>query len=205
MFISHKSNVVQVVTETEWDCRRITKGLSKTEYWEWIETIKDSDGVPDYSGETGYTIVECRDENVQERLVELNDYISLDRVYNIKWSDSKDTFVMHTNIDGKSVKLVESVEKDDEGQVTKTNYKMSHFVGDDSAKDARILAEEWTKIRTERDKLLTNSDWTQGADSPLVSGKKTEWATYRTKLRTLPEDQKDKTTCASITWPSQPS
>ena len=45
MFISHKSNVVQVVNETEWDCRRITKGLSKTEYWEWIETIKDSDGV----------------------------------------------------------------------------------------------------------------------------------------------------------------
>ena len=78
-------------------------------------------------------------------------------------------------------------------------------VEDDDAKTAWELAEEWKLIRTERDRLLANSDWTQGADSPLASAKKTAWATYRTKLRTLPEDQKDKTTYASITWPSEPS
>ena len=33
MFISHKSNVLQVVHEVEWDCRRKTKGQSKPEYW----------------------------------------------------------------------------------------------------------------------------------------------------------------------------
>ena len=174
MFISHKSNVIQQIHETEWQCRRNTKGLSKPEYWAWEETIKDSDGVPDYSGETGYTIVECTDEDVEARLGQLNDYItSVPTVYNIKWSDEK--------VDG------------------------SHFTGDDDAKDARLLAEEWKEIREKRDILLANSDWTQGGDTPLTSAKKTAWATYRTKLRDVPKDQKDKTTYASITWPSEPS
>ena len=86
MFISHKSNVIQQIHETEWQCRRNTKGLSKPEYWAWEETIKDSDGVPDYSGESGYTIVECTDEDVETRLGQLNDYItSVQTVYNIKY------------------------------------------------------------------------------------------------------------------------
>ena len=131
----------------------------------------------DYSGETGYTIVECTDEDVQERLTQLDDYVSITIetgvTYNIKWSDDK--------VDG------------------------SHFTGDDAAKDARILAKEWAEIRGERDRLLANSDWTQGGDTPLASDKKTAWATYRTKLRDVPKDQKDKTTYASITWPSEPS
>ena len=76
MFISHKSNVIQSIHEVKWQCRRLVKGLDKPEYWAWEETIKDSDGVADYSGETGYTIVECLDENVQERLVQLNNYVS---------------------------------------------------------------------------------------------------------------------------------
>jgi len=61
MFISHKSNVIQQIHETEWQCRRMTKGQSKSEYWTWLATITDADGVVDYSGETGYTIVECAD------------------------------------------------------------------------------------------------------------------------------------------------
>ena len=90
MYISYKSNVIQQVHETEWDCRRKTKGLSKSEYWEWLATITSGNPpVVDYSGETGYTIVECTDENVQERLVQLDDYISDERVYNIKYYASK--------------------------------------------------------------------------------------------------------------------
>ena len=37
-----------------------------------------------------------------------------------------------------------------------------------------------------RNILLTQSDWTQGNDSPLSSSKKTEWATYRQALRDIP-------------------
>ena len=47
MFISHKSNVIQHIHESEWQCRKMTKGMNKPEYWAWEETIKDSDGVPD--------------------------------------------------------------------------------------------------------------------------------------------------------------
>ena len=173
MYISHKSNVIQQTHETEWQCRRNTKGLSKPEYWAWEETIKDSDGVPDYSDETGYTIVQCTDEDVEARLVQLNDYVSITpegTIYNIKWSDEK--------VDG------------------------SHFVPDDSAKDARLLANEWVQIRAERDRLIAETDWMTCSDSPAMSDAN---KTYRQKLRDLPKDQEDKTKFSDITWPSKPS
>ena len=127
---------------------------------------------------------------------QLTEYITLSAPgvslsYNIKWQDDI----------GDAEELKDPFGKSQDPK----KYVQSHFVPDDSARDARILATEWKRIRAERDRLLTNSDWTQGADSPLTSAKKTAWATYRTKLRTLPEDQKDKTTYASITWPSEPS
>ena len=43
MFISHKSNVLQTVHETEWQCRRLSKGMSKPEYGAWIATITTQD------------------------------------------------------------------------------------------------------------------------------------------------------------------
>ena len=58
MFVSHKSNTIQYIHELEWQCRRMSKGMDKPEYWAWLETVS-TDGVTDYSGETGYTIVEC--------------------------------------------------------------------------------------------------------------------------------------------------
>ena len=76
---------------------------------------------------------------------------------------------------------------------------------DDTAKAAWELAEEWKKIRTRRNRLLSESDWTQGGDSPLTTQKKSDWAKYRTSLRTLPEDQSSKTKYSDITWPTKPS
>jgi len=194
MFISHKSNVIQQVHDTEWQCRRLTKGITKPEYWAWEATITSGDPpVVDYSGETGYTIVECDDENVEARLVQLDDYVSSKPegiTYNIKYYVSKRDAEEILDSEGKS---------HDPKQ-----YVQSHFVGDDSAKDARILAEEWTQIRAERDRLLAESDWTQANDTPLASGKVTEWGTYRTSLRDLPSDQSSKTKYSDITWPTKP-
>ena len=209
MYISHKSNVLQQVHETEWQCRRNTKGLTKPEYWEWIETITSGDPpVVDYSGETDYTIVECTDEDVPARLVQLSDYINQNRgpgealVYNIKWSDTKDTFVMTTDIDGKSVKIVESVETDDDpesktfGEVIKTNYKMSHFSGDDTTKDARLLADKWKNVRSQRNRKLAETDYLALSDNTLSS----DMETYRQELRDVPT-QSDPD---NITWPVKP-
>ena len=76
---------------------------------------------------------------------------------------------------------------------------------DDTAKTTWELAEEWKEIRAERNRLLSESDWTQGGDSPLTTQKKSDWAKYRTSLRTLPEDQSSKTKYSDITWPTKPS
>ena len=171
MYISHKSNVIQQVHETEWQCRRNTKGMSKPEYWAWIETITSGDHpVVDYSGETGYTIVECTDEDVQARLVQLSDYISTNKVYNIKWSDEK--------VDG------------------------SHFVPDDDAKTAWELSGQWKRIRTERDRLIAETDWMMLSDTGTVS---TAWKNYRKALREIPQSQDSAKTFADITWPTKPS
>ena len=192
MYISHKNNVIQQIDEVEWNCRRKTKGLDKPEYWTWLDSVT-TDGVVDYSGETGYTIVECIDENVQARLDQLSDYISitpLKRTYNIKYYASNRDAEEILDIDGKS---------HDPKQ-----YVQSHFVGQDDTRDARLLADEWTRIRTERDRLLTESDWTQANDTPLTDANVAKWKTYRTSLRDLPSDQSSKTKYSDITWPTKP-
>jgi len=200
MYISHKSNKLLKVFETEWEVRRQSKGMYKSEYWTWLETITDSDGVVTYPSED-FTIVECTDEDVSARLNQLGDYQSSSpetgTVYNIKWSENKDTFVMTTDADGKSVKVVESEEKDKDGKVTKTNYKMSHFSGDDTAKDARILAEKWSAVRRDRDRRLAETDYLALSDSTLASNMKT----YRQSLRDVPEDNSDPD---KISWPTKP-
>ena len=181
MFISHKSNILQRVHETEWQCRRNTKGLSKPEYWAWLESVT-TDGVADYSGETGYTIVECTDENVKVRLAQLSDYINQNHkpgealVYNIKYYATK----RDSEIDG--VK--------------------SHFIGDDTAKDKRILDQKWADIRTKRNRLLTESDWVvvKAKETHANASIPSDWVDYRTELRdiTKQSDPDD------ITWPTKP-
>ena len=74
MYISHKSNVLQTVHETEWQCRRLSKGMSKPEYWTCLDSVPSGDQpVVTYPSED-FTLVECTDENVQARLVQLTDY-----------------------------------------------------------------------------------------------------------------------------------
>ena len=195
MFISHKSNVLQQVHETEWQCRRNTKGLTKPEYWAWIETITSGDPpVVDYSGETGYTIVECTDEDVQARLTQLSDYesftVNTGQIYNIKYYVSK-----------RDSEIVDvEAHTDEDGNDVATTYVQSHFVGQDDTKDARLLADEWTRIRKERTRLLAETDHLALSDQTLSADMKT----YRTSLRDLPSEQSSKTKYSDITWPTKP-
>ena len=186
MFILHKSNVIQQVHETEWQCRRKTKGLSKSEYWAWLETVT-TDGVADYSGETGYTIVECTDEDVNARLAQLSDYRA-DGVYNIKYYASKRDAEEILDNEGKSH--------------SPKQYVQSHFVGDDTAKDKRILEEKWAEIRRRRNRELTESDWVvvKAKEEHINASIPSDWVDYRTELRdiTKQSDPDD------ITWPTKP-
>ena len=132
------------------------------------------------------------------RLLQLSDYQgsspATGTVYNIKWSDDK-----------KDSEIVDvEAHKDEDGKDVATTYVQTHFVGDDTAKDKRILDAEWTRIRAERDRLLTESDWTQANDTPLTDANVAKWKTYRTSLRDLPSDQSSETKYSDITWPTKP-
>ena len=75
----------------------------------------------------------------------------------------------------------------------------------DSVIEAEQKAKTILEIKNTRLQLLYGCDWTQNTDAPLTDSKKTEWISYRQKLRDLPKDQKDKTKFSDITWPSKPS
>ena len=175
MFISHKNNVIQHIHETEWQCRRMSKGMDKPEYWEWLATITSGDPpVVTYPSED-FTIVECIDEDVWERLAQLDDYISNPlppetKEYNIKYYSTK----RDSEIDG--VK--------------------SHFIGDDTAKDARLLADKWDNVRRERNQKLAETDYLALGDNTLSADMKK----YRQDLRDVPS-QSDPD---NITWPTKP-
>jgi len=53
-------------------------------------------------------------------------------------------------------------------------------------------------IRTQRDQLLTASDWTQTADAPVDQ---VEWQDYRQALRDIPQQAGFPT---DIAWPTKP-
>ena len=179
MFIATKDTKVIYIHEAEWQCRRGAKGLSKPEYWTWLESVT-TDDVPDYSGED-YEIVET-DAPLS--------YESTDEDGNTRTISFNESGHITTNLEGTHYHLT---------------WNGSEIAKDDTAKTTWELAEEWKRIRTERNRLLSESDWTQGGDSPLTTQKKSDWAKYRTSLRTLPEDQSSKTKYSDITWPTKPS
>lgn len=69
---------------------------------------------------------------------------------------------------------------------------------DSAAEDADALNRKWAEVRSNRDRLLKDSDFTQLDDSPK---NKLAWETYRTALRDITE-QSDPD---NITWPVAPN
>ena len=59
-------------------------------------------------------------------------------------------------------------------------YKEREKIYNDGALDRSL-----NNLRRARNSLLLNSDWTDLPNAPLTDEKKTEWQSYRTKLRDL--------------------
>ena len=106
--------------------------------------------------------------------------------------ESSNTFEVHSDL--------KWVDCDDSVKV-KWTYNGSTFADYDTRTTAQKTAAEWDLVRVNRTNLLKESDWTQGADSPLTDSKKAEWVTYRQSLRNIPT-QSDP---YNITWPTKPS
>jgi hypothetical protein len=60
----------------------------------------------------------------------------------------------------------------------------------------------WDAIRMQRDQRLRQSDWTMLPDAPLSEVQRSAWATYRTALRDVPQENSDP---AGIVWPDAPA
>lgn len=80
---------------------------------------------------------------------------------------------------------------------------VQQIVGSDKITDAMIAEnkelETWAQMRKHRNRLLVESDWTQGEDVP--SDIKTPWAEYRKKLRDITEAS----STSEVLWPTKPS
>ena len=61
--------------------------------------------------------------------------------------------------------------------------------------------EQWAVIRAERDRLLQESDWTQGLDAPLSVKQRLAWAGYRKALRDITDDFEK---LQDVEWPYKP-
>ena len=59
----------------------------------------------------------------------------------------------------------------------------------------------WDSIRTTRDQILRDTDWTMTTGATVDQA---QWAAYRQNLRDLPQTYKDKTP-DDVIWPTQPS
>jgi len=65
---------------------------------------------------------------------------------------------------------------------------------------AEIARKQWASVRTQRNRLLSKSDWTALPDVPLSEERRQQWQAYRQALRDVTE-QNDP---FNIVWPTPP-
>lgn len=127
-------------------------------------------------------------------------------VKNLKWADANNTILNCTvNFDsiGNNIPFTTSINSDtDYGQEIFQNALNGDY-GTIQPYN-RDINKEWDMVRFKRNKLLTDSDYTQLPDiqAKLTTQKKTEWLNYRQALRditTTYNDPKD------VIWPVLPS
>lgn len=104
---------------------------------------------------------------------------------------SEDDYVLQDDGDG-VVYIAEW--KSESAQPTKTQIETAHA----QWQTEYALA----GMRTKRDRLLTESDWTQSRDVTLSDDN--DWKTYRQALRDLPSGKTTKAHVDAATWPTKP-
>ena len=177
MFIATKNTKVIAIHEVEWQCRRKVKGLTKPKYWKWLESVTSGDPpVPDYSGED-YEIIKT------------------DAPLSYEFTDEDgNTRTISFNESGHIV-------SDLDGTHYHLKWDGSKIVKDDDALAAYQLAEKWKDVRSQRDRLLNETDWVVTKATETSTNIPAAWKTYRQALRDVPS-QSDPD---NITWPTKPS
>lgn len=68
--------------------------------------------------------------------------------------------------------------------------------------DTALKGARWKVVSEKRFHLLFETDWTQGADSPLNPSKIAEFAKYRQELRDIPQVYSNPD---DVVWPEKPT
>jgi hypothetical protein len=130
MFIATKLTKLIAIHEVEWQCRRKAKGLSKPEYWTWLESVttEDENGVKtyDFSGED-YEIVET------------------------------DAPLSYQDEEGNTISFNQSGHIH-EGHYHLT-WDGSAILKDDTALTECQTAEKWKRVRADRNRKLAETDY----------------------------------------------
>ena len=66
------------------------------------------------------------------------------------------------------------------------------------------LNQSLTDLREDRNRMLQECDWIELNNAPLTSSKKTEWQTYRTKLRDITNGLDTVDKVKAVIWPTKP-
>ena len=95
--------------------------------------------------------------------------------------------------------IIESDESIIEGNYGIDKYKI---IG---GKAVSQTVDFWNAVRSERNALLSASDWTQLPDTALSDSKKTQWATYRQALRDVPSNNSSASVRSDGNFPTEPT
>ena len=144
MFIATKDTKVIAIQEVEWMCRRRAKGLDKSDYWTWLESVttEDENGVKtyDFSGED-YEIVET------------------------------DAPLSYQDDEGNTISFNQSGHIHD-GHYHLT-WDGSAITPDDTALTECQTAEKWKRVRADRNRRLAETDYLALSDQTLTAGMET--------------------------------
>ena len=76
-----------------------------------------------------------------------------------------------------------------------------YTITEDQEKVTQLTDKEWTKLRVERNRRLSATDWTMLSDAPISSDIKASYTLYRQALRDIPQNTSDP---FNPDWPTQP-
>jgi len=181
MIIAIGDTKLIAIAEVEWLCRAIAKGFSKPEYWEWLKTVTTED-------ENGHKSYDFSGEDYE--IVETDAPLS----YETKNSEGDDIIV--TFNESGHIHEIPRI-----NQHYHLKWDGTKIIPDDDALAACQLAEEWKRIRSQRDNLLSQSDWVVIKAKETGGTISSAWKAYRQDLRDIPS-QSDPD---NITWPTNPT
>ena len=175
MFIAVKDAKILNINQTEWQCRRKTKGLSKPQYWTWLESVTSED-------ENGHKTYDFSGEDYE--IIETDAPLS----YQGEDSEGNDVTI--------SFNQSGHIASDLDGTHYHLKWDGTKIVKDDTALTAYQTAEKWKSVRNDRNRRLAETDYLALSDQTLS----TKMTTYRQALRDVPTQ----TDPDNITWPTKP-